>query len=129
MKHRRYWVVPLAALVLVGAVWAAAGAGASTGKASKTNVTLQLKWVTQAQFAGYYAAKAKGYYDEEGLDVNIKVGGPSITPEQVVLGKQAQFGIDWLPSLLAARDQGQDLVNIAQVFARSGTTEVTFKKS
>ena len=85
-------------------------------------MTLQLKWVTQAQFAGYYAAKAKGYYDEEGLDVNLKVGGPSITPEQVVLGKQAEFGIDWLPSLLASRDKGQDLVNIAQVFDKSGMT-------
>ena len=95
----------------------------------RTKVTLQLKWVTQAQFAGYYAAKAKGFYDEEGLDVNLKVGGPSITPEQVVLGKQAEFGIDWLPSLLASRDKGQDLVNIAQVFTRSGMTELTWKDS
>ena len=92
-------------------------------------MTLQLKWVTQAQFAGYYAAKAKGYYDDENLDVNLKVGGPSITPEQVVLGKQAEFGIDWLPSLLASRDKGQDLVNIAQVFDRSGMTELTWKDS
>ena len=86
-----------------------------------------MKWVVQAQFAGYYAAKAKGFYDQQGLDVNIKVGGPDIIPEQVVLGGQAEFGIDWLPSLLAQRDTGNDLVNIAQVFARSGTTEVTFK--
>ena len=99
------------------------------GGGAKTKVTLQLKWVTQAQFAGYYAAKAKGYYDKEGLDVNLKVGGPSITPEQVVLGKQAEFGIDWLPSLLASRDKGQDLVNIAQVFDRSGMTELTWKDS
>jgi NitT/TauT family transport system substrate-binding protein len=83
--------------------------------------------VTQAQFAGYYAAKAKGYYKQAGLDVNIKVGGPDIVPEQVVLGKQAEFGINWLPSTLAQRDTGNDLVNIAQVFARSGTTEVTWK--
>ena len=95
----------------------------------KQKVTLQLKWVTQAQFAGYYAAKAKGNYDKEGLDVNIKIGGPSITPEQVVLGKQAEFGIDWLPSLLAARDTGQNLVNIAQVFGKSGMTELTWKDS
>jgi NitT/TauT family transport system substrate-binding protein len=103
--------------------------GENGGGGAKKKVTLQLKWVTQAQFAGYYAAKAKGYYDEEGLDVNIKVGGPSITPEQVVLGKQAEFGIDWLPSLLAARDNGQDLVNIAQVFGKSGMTELTWKDS
>ena len=129
----------LAALLvlLVGAL--AAGCGGSSksssgetdkgGGGAKKNVTLQLKWVTQAQFAGYYAAKEKGYYDEEGLNVNLKVGGPSITPEQVVLGKQAEFGIDWLPSLLASRDKGQDLVNIAQVFGKSGMTELTWKDS
>src|SRR5919202_2931034 len=129
MKHRRYWVVPLAVLVLVGAVWAAAGAGAATGRAAKTKVTLQLKWVTQAQFAGYYAAKAKGYYNQAGLDVKLKVGGPDIIPEQVVAGGGAEFGLDWLPSLLSARDKGTKLVNIAQVFARSGMTQLTWKDS
>jgi NitT/TauT family transport system substrate-binding protein len=92
-------------------------------------VTLQLKWVTQAQFAGYYAAAEQGYYADEGLDVTIKPGGPDIVPEQVVLGDQAEFGIDWLDNLLATRDQGGDIVNIAQVFARSGMTEVTWKDS
>jgi NitT/TauT family transport system substrate-binding protein len=129
MRNRRYWVVPLAALVLVGAVWAAAGAGASTGKAAATKVTLQLKWVTQAQFAGYYAAAAKGYYKQAGLDVRIKVGGPDIIPEQSVAGGGAEFGIDWLPSLLSARDKGTKLVNIAQVFTRSGMTQLTWKDS
>ena len=76
--------------------------------AGKDKVTLQLKWVTQAQFAGYYAAKAMGYYDKQGLDVTLKVGGPDITPEQVVASGQAQFGIDWLPSLLATRDKGSE---------------------
>jgi NitT/TauT family transport system substrate-binding protein len=125
-----------ALLVLLVSVLAAGCGGGSkssesdtAGGGAKKKVTLQLKWVTQAQFAGYYAAKEKGYYDEEGLDVNLKVGGPSITPEQVVLGKQAEFGIDWLPSLLASRDKGQDLVNIAQVFGRSGMTELTWKDS
>jgi NitT/TauT family transport system substrate-binding protein len=132
MKSRRFLLAGLA--VLVGVFVAGCGGGGSKsseseGGGAKTKVTLQLKWVTQAQFAGYYAAKAKGYYDEEGLDVNLKVGGPSITPEQVVLGKQAEFGIDWLPSLLSSRDKGQDLVNIAQVFTRSGMTELTWKDS
>jgi NitT/TauT family transport system substrate-binding protein len=133
MKSRRFLLTGLA--VLVGVLVAGCGGGGSSassegeGGGAKKSVTLQLKWVTQAQFAGYYAAKAKGFYDEEGLDVNIKVGGPSITPEQVVLGKQADFGIDWLPSLLASRDHGQDLVNIAQVFTRSGMTELTWKDS
>jgi NitT/TauT family transport system substrate-binding protein len=92
-------------------------------------ITLQLKWVTQAQFAGYYAAKAKGLYTAEKLDVTIRPGGPDIVPEQVVAGGGAQFGIDWLPSLLSARDQGAPLVNIAQVFAYSGMREVAFTSS
>jgi NitT/TauT family transport system substrate-binding protein len=133
MKHRRYWVGAVGALVLGVAVWAAAGtAGAGTARshsAKLTKVTLQLKWVTQAQFAGYYAAAAKGYYKQAGLDVNIKVGGPDIIPEQVVAGGQAEFGLDWLPSLMSARDQGTKLINIAQVFARSGMTEITWKDS
>jgi NitT/TauT family transport system substrate-binding protein len=102
-------------------------AGSSQGQAL-TKVTLQSKWVVQAQFAGYYVAREKGYYRQAGLDVTIKAGGPDIIPEQVVLGRQAEFGINWMGSTLAQRDQGQDLVNIAQVYSRSGTTQVTFKK-
>jgi NitT/TauT family transport system substrate-binding protein len=131
MKHRRYWVGSIAAIVLVGTVWVA-GAGATPAahsKAAATKVTLQLKWVTQAQFAGYYEAAAKGYYKQAGLDVTLKVGGPDITPEQVVAGGQAQFGLDWLPSLLAFRDKGTKLINIAQVFSRSGMTQLTWKDS
>jgi NitT/TauT family transport system substrate-binding protein len=122
-----------ALVVLVSVLIAGCGGSSKSSEpepgGAKKKVTLQLKWVTQAQFAGYYAAKEKGYYDKEGLDVKIKVGGPSITPEQVVLGKQADFGIDWLPSMLASRDHGQDLVNIAQVFTRSGMLELTWKDS
>src|SRR5262249_25919722 len=87
------------------------------------------KWVTQAQFAGYYAAKAKGLYEGEKLDVTIRPGGPDIVPEQVVAGGGAQFGLDWLPSLLSAREQGAPLVNIAQVFPYSGMREIAFKSS
>ena len=116
----------VAALVLGGSAFAAS---ASTHSAKLTNVTLQLKWVTQAQFAGYYAAAAQGYYKAAGLNVKIKVGGPNITPEQVVLGGQADFGLDWLPNLFATREHGGDLVSIAQVFARSGMTELTWKSS
>jgi NitT/TauT family transport system substrate-binding protein len=118
---------------LAAALAAAALAVATTASASKrssmTKVTLQLKWVPQAQFAGYYAALDLGYYKAAGLDVTIKPGGPNIIPEQVVAGGGAQFGIDWLPSLLASRDQGTKLVNIAQVFARSGMTQITWKSS
>jgi NitT/TauT family transport system substrate-binding protein len=101
----------------------------TTAPAEMTDVTLQLKWVTQAQFAGYYAALEQGYYEDEGLNVTIKPGGPDIVPEQVVLGNQAEFGINWLDNTLATRDQGGQIVNIAQVFARSGMTEITWADS
>ena len=74
-------------------------------------VELQLKWLPQAQFAGYYAAKAKGFYRAERLDVTIRPGGPDVVPEEAVNGRAAQLGIDWLPSLLAAREAGMPLVN------------------
>ena len=125
---RRKWYVAGVALAAVVALSASGLAVASSSSPKLTKVTIQLKWVTQAQFAGYYAAKAKGYYKQAGLDVSLKVGGPDIVNEQTVLSKQAEFGIDWLPALLASRDQGNDLVNIAQVYTRSGTTEVTWKK-
>jgi NitT/TauT family transport system substrate-binding protein len=126
---RRRWYLATAALVVVVSVVAASFAAAGTSSSKTTKVTLQLKWVAQAQFAGYFAAAAKGYYKQAGLDVKIKLGGPDISPEQVVLGGGAEFGINWFPSLLAQRDTGNDLVDIAQVFARSGTTEVTWKSS
>ena len=69
-------------------------------------MTLQLKWVTQAQFAGYYVAKAKGFYDEENLNVTILPGGPDIAPTQVIAGGGADVMIDWMPSALAARERG-----------------------
>ncbi|MGQ3280632.1 MAG: ABC transporter substrate-binding protein, partial [Shinella sp.] len=85
-------------------------------------VTLQLKWVTQAQFAGYYVAKDKGFYEEEGLDVEIKPGGPDIAPAQVIAGGGADVIVDWMPSALATREKGVALVNIAQPFKSSGVT-------
>jgi len=117
-------------LLALVAGWAAiAGTAGAGGAQPADKVQLQLKWVTQAQFAGYYAAKAKGFYAAERLDVAIRPGGPDIVPEQVVAGGGAQFGIDWLPSLLSAREQGAPLVNIGQVFAHSGMRELAFKSS
>jgi len=83
-------------------------------------LALQLKWVTQAQFAGYYVAKDKGFYDEENLDVEIKPGGPDIAPAQVIAGGGADVVLDWMPSALATREKGVPLVNIAQPFKSSG---------
>jgi NitT/TauT family transport system substrate-binding protein len=83
-------------------------------------VTLQLKWVTQAQFGGYYVAKDKGFYEAAGLDVTINPGGPDIAPPQVIAGGGADVIVDWMPSALASREKGVPLVNIAQPFKRSG---------
>ncbi len=83
-------------------------------------LTLQLKWVTQAQFAGYYVAKDKGFYGEENLDVEIKPGGPDVAPVQVLAGGGADVVLDWMPSALASREKGVPLVNIAQPFKSSG---------
>ena len=83
-------------------------------------VTLQLKWVTQAQFAGYFVAKEKGFYEEENLDVTIKPGGPDIAPEQVIAGGGADVIVTWMAAALAARDKGVNLVNIAQPFKKAG---------
>jgi len=87
---------------------------------SADDVTLQLKWVTQAQFAGYYVAKDKGFYDDVDLNVTIKAGGPDIAPAQVLAGGGADVIIDWMPSALATREKGVPLVNIAQPFKSSG---------
>ncbi|ARC35627.1 nitrate ABC transporter substrate-binding protein [Paracoccus yeei] len=83
-------------------------------------LTVQLKWVTQAQFGGYYVAKDKGFYEEEGLDVTIKPGGPDIAPVQVLAGGGADVVVEWMPAALAAREKGLPIVNIAQPFKRSG---------
>jgi len=98
----------LAGLLLAGAAQAA------------DDVTLQLKWVTQAQFAGYYVAADKGFYEEEGLNVTIKPGGPDIAPPQVIAGGGADVVVEWMPAALAARERGVPLVNIAQPFTASG---------
>jgi NitT/TauT family transport system substrate-binding protein len=99
---------------------AAAALMATSVAAWAESVTLQLKWVTQAQFAGYYVAQAQGFYKDAGLEVTIKPGGPDIAPPQVIAGGGADVIIDWMPSALASREKGVALVNIAQPFKRSG---------
>ncbi|MFT3689334.1 ABC transporter substrate-binding protein [Paenirhodobacter sp.] len=110
---------------LMGVALAALAAGA----ASAEEVKLQLKWVTQAQFAGYYVAKDKGFYKDEGLDVEIMPGGPDISPTQVMAGGGADVTVDWLPSALAAREKGLPLVNIAQPFKASGMMLTCLKET
>ncbi len=129
------WLIALFTLLLVLAACVAPAAtpateeGAGDGSApaegaALTPVRLQLQWVTQSQFAGYYAALDQGFYTDEGLDVSILEGAVEIVPQQVVASGEAEFGIAWVPKMLASREQGADLVNIAQIFQRSGTLQV-----
>ena len=92
----------------------------ATAAHAADEVKLQLQWVTQAQFAGYYVALDKGYYDAENLDVTILPGGPDIAPPQVLAGGGADAMLNWMPSALAARERGLPVVNIAQPFKTSG---------
>ena len=112
-------------LLLTAAAFAI-GSGAAY---AQETVKLQLKWVTQAQFAGYYVAAAKGYYEAEGLTVEILPGGPDIAPAQVIAGGGADVVIDWMPSALAAREKGLALVNIAQPFKHSGLMLTCLKET
>lgn len=102
---------------------------AAGGAQAADDVTLQLKWVTQAQFAGYFVAKDKGFYEEEGLNVTILPGGPDVAPTQVIAGGGADVVIDWMPSALAAREKGLALVNIAQPFKSSGMMLTCLKET
>ncbi len=99
---------------------AAALAATALPAAAQEEVRLQLQWVTQAQFAGYYVALDRGYYSDEGLDVTILPGGPDIAPPQVLAGGGADAMLNWMPSALAAREKGLPVVNIAQPFKTSG---------
>ena len=104
------------------------GSGGGGGQSSgPTKVRLQLQWVTQAQFAGYFAAADQGYYKDEGLDVQILEGGVDIVPQTVLAQGQADYAIAWVPKALASREQGAQITDVAQVFARSGTLQVSFK--
>lgn len=99
---------------------AAAAATLAGGAYAADDLTLQLKWVTQAQFAGYYVALEKGFYSDADLNVTIKPGGPDIAPTQVIAGGGADVTVEWMPAALAAREKGLPLVNIAQPFKSSG---------
>lgn len=118
-------VILLTVLLLV----AACGSDEPADSGELTPVTLQLQWVTQSQFAGYYAALEQGFYTDEGLDVTILEGAVEIVPQQVVAAGEAEFGVAWVPKMLASREQGAELVNIAQIFQRSGTLQVGWADS
>ena len=92
-------------------------------------VSLQLQWFAQAQFAGYYAAVDEGLYEKHCLDVTILEGGVDIVPQQVLGSGGADYALSWVPKALASREEGIDIVNVAQIFQRSGTLQVSFADS
>ena len=118
------WMALALAFALV-----AAACGSDDDGGEATSVDFVLQWVTQAQFAGYFAAEELGYYTEEGLNVNIIEGGPDIVPQAYLAAGQADIAEAWVPKALAAREEGVDLVNIGQVFQRGGTLEVSWADS
>ncbi|PTL74772.1 ABC transporter substrate-binding protein [Rathayibacter caricis DSM 15933] len=101
--------------------------GSGGGSGDLAPVTLQLQWVAQAQFAGYYAALDQGYYEDEGLDVTIAEGGGDIVPQDVLASGDADYAISWVPKVLGSIEQGAAITDVAQIFERSATTQISFK--
>jgi NitT/TauT family transport system substrate-binding protein len=133
MRDRRFRLVLAGVLVLalVGAACGGdddgGGGGGGGGDCETTDaVSLQLQWFIQAQFAGYYAAQEQGFYADQCLDVTIVEGGVDIVPQQQLADGAVDFAIAWVPKALATREQGALITNIAQVFQRSGTLQVSF---
>ena len=124
---KSFW--KLIACLMVPFLLLAACGGSEDAPTEQTPVTIQLQWVTQSQFAGYYAALDQGFYTDEGLDVTILEGAVEIVPQQVVAAGDAEFGVAWVPKMLASREGGVDLVNIAQIFQRSGTQQIAWADS
>jgi NitT/TauT family transport system substrate-binding protein len=120
---------PAAAPTTAAAVAPTTAAAAAKPAGPADKVKLQLKWVPQAQFAGYFVALEKGYYKDENLDVTIVPGGPDIVSEQQVANGQADFGVDWVASFLAFRDKGLPLVDVAQIYQSSGLLLVSRKSA
>jgi len=130
MKRHIRWMQIAALLVVAAVVLAACQQAAPTAApVEMTPIKLQLQWVTQSQFAGYYAAVDQGFYKDEGLDVTILTGAVDIVPQQVLASGQSEFAVSWVPKALVSREEGAKIVNIAQVFQRSGTLEVSWKDS
>ena len=125
MKKRSFRLV-MAAILSLGLIAAACG---SDDDDEATPVTLQLQWLTQAQFAGYYAAVDQGFYEDLGLDVEIIEAAVETVPATVLDSGEADFAISWVPRGLVPREEGANITNIAQIFQRSGTLQVAFADS
>jgi NitT/TauT family transport system substrate-binding protein len=134
MKHSTRLISGVGALAVTALALAGCSSGGSGGDSTDsadsgdlTPVSLQLQWYSQAQFAGYYAALDQGYYEDEGLDVSILEGAADIVPIDVLTGGDADFAISWVPKVLGSIEQGAAVTDIAQIFERSGTTQISMK--
>ena len=96
------------------------------GDGGLTPVKLQLQWLTQAQFSGYYAALDQGYYEDEGLEVEIIPSGGDIVPQDALANGEVDYAVAWVPKVLGSIEQGADITNVAQIFERSATLQVSF---
>jgi len=117
----------VSALVLSGCSAGEPDSGGDSGSSELTPVKLQLQWLTQAQFAGYYAAAAEGYYEDEGLDVEIIQGGGDIVPQDALANGDVDYAISWVPKVLGSIENGANITDVAQIFERSATLQVSFK--
>lgn len=130
-RRRQGAIVAVLAMVLAAALAACGSSdddkGDTSGSGKLTPVKLQLQWVAQAQFAGYYAAVTQGFYKDEGLDVQIVEGGPDIVPIDALTAGDVDFAISWVPKVLGSIEAGAKVTDVAQIFERSGTTQISFK--
>jgi NitT/TauT family transport system substrate-binding protein len=131
-NRRRQGALVAAIALILAAVLAACGSsddnkGDTSGSSKLTPVKLQLQWVAQAQFAGYYAAVAQGFYKDEGLDVTIAEGGPDIVPIDSLTAGDVDYAISWVPKVLGSIEAGAKVTDVAQIFERSATTQISFK--
>ncbi len=138
MKHRRKRTVSRSVILVAALALVAAACGdsddttktaAAAAPVELVDVQLQLQWFTQSQFAGYFAAVDQGFYEELGLNVEILEGGVDIVPAVVLDSGAADFALSWVPRALVPREEGLDIVNIAQPFQRSATLQVAFADS
>jgi NitT/TauT family transport system substrate-binding protein len=126
MKRILAPVVLAAALVLSACGTADSPSTTTTASGGVTKIKLQLQWFYQAQFAGYIAAVDKGFYKEQGLDVELLEGAVDIVPQTVLAQGKADYAVAWVPKALASREQGAKITDVGQIFARSGTYQVAF---
>jgi NitT/TauT family transport system substrate-binding protein len=134
MRKNKGWKLAAGVVALSLAAVACGGSDSSSTDSSApadcettTSVKLQLQWFTQAQFAGYFAAVDQGFYAAQCLDVSILEGGVDIVPQQQLADGAVDFALSWVPKALASREAGANIVDIAQIFQRSGTLQVSFK--